>query len=152
MKTLNVLLSALVIIFILCQCTVSSKEKESKTDVVIKDGLFLHVSSGYDNPHKASMALSLAVKMAESKDVAMFFDTEGVKLLTKNSKDIQMSNFLTLHSALDSLVQNNVTLMVCPMCLAQAEIEPEQLREGVMIAEKERFFNFTQGRILTIDY
>ncbi len=38
------------------------------------------------------------------------------------------------------------------MCMAKAEIKPEDLKEGIIIAEKEKFFNFTKGRILTIDY
>jgi len=117
-----------------------------------KDGIFLHVSSGYDNPHKASMALSLAVKMSETKDVALFFDIEGVKLLTNNSEDIQMNDFMTVHSALDTLVKHNVRIMACPMCMAKAEIKHEELKDGIIVAEAEKFFNFTKGRILTLDY
>jgi predicted peroxiredoxin len=87
-----------------------------------------------------------------AKDVALFFDTEGVKLLTKTSKDIQMDNFMTMHSALDTLIQHKVRIMACPMCMAKAEIKPEDLKDGVIVAEAEKFFNFTKGRILTLDY
>ena len=116
------------------------------------DGLFLHVSSGYDNQHKACMALSLAIKMSESQDVTLFFDIEGVKLLSKDSKDIQMDDSLTMHGAIDTLLKRDVPIMACPMCMAKAEIKEEDLKEGIVIAEKEKFFNFTEGRILTLDY
>ena len=152
MRTINVL--TIFLVFLFTSCTNDSKPEMAQLvkPEKHKDGLFLHVSSGYDNPHKASMALSLAVKMSESQDVALFFDIEGVKLLTKDSEDIQMDNFMTCHSALDTLLKRNVTIMACPMCMAKAEIKPENLREGIIVAEKEKFFNFTKGRILTLDY
>ncbi|HAF27714.1 MAG TPA: peroxiredoxin [Bacteroidales bacterium] len=155
MKTKNVLF------FIFLLAIISCKNPEG-TDIAelvkveergcFKDGIFIHVSSGYDNPHKASMALSLAVKMSETKDVTLFFDIEGVKLLTKTSEDIQMNNFMTVQSALDTLIHHQVQIMACPMCMAKAEIKPEQLREGIIVAEAEKFFSFTKGRILTLDY
>ncbi len=38
------------------------------------------------------------------------------------------------------------------MCLKAANHQPEDLIKGVKLAEKEAFFNFTQGRILSLDY
>ena len=98
------------------------------------------------------MALSLAVKMAESKDVCLFFDIEGVKLLTKTSEDIKMENYMSLHEAINKLIEQNVLIMACPMCTKAAGINPEDYKEGIILAEKDRFFNFTKGRILSLDY
>jgi predicted peroxiredoxin len=98
------------------------------------------------------MAMSIAIKMSETKDVTLFFDIEGVKLLTKTSEDIQMNNSITMQSALDTLMNHNVQIMACPMCMAKAEIKPEDLKDGIIVAEAEKFFNFTKGRILTLDY
>lgn len=155
MKILNLLL--IVFVFSLVSCTTTNEpitetEKKSEECISPKDGIFIHVSSGYDNPQKALMAVSLAVKMAESQDVTLFFDIQGVKLLTKTSEDIDMQSFLTLHGALEKLVELNIQIMACPMCMNKAGIEPEDLREGVIVAEGEKFFNFTKGRILTLDY
>ena len=155
MKALNLFLLVSVFALFSCQNTPTTEQAEStKTEECtdVKDGMFIHVSKGYNNPQKVLMALSLATKMAESKDVALFFDIEGVKLLTKTSEDIEMENFLTLHNAFNELVKMNVLIMACPMCLKKAEIAPEDLREGIIVAEKEKFFDFTKGRILSLDY
>jgi predicted peroxiredoxin len=152
MKITNVLTICLVFIIVSCQNDSKPEISQLVKQEKHKDGIFIHVSSGYDNPHKTCMALSLAVKMAESKDVSLFFDIEGVKILTKDAKDIQMDDFMTCHGALDTLIQRNVQIMACPMCMAKAEIKPENLREGIIVAEVDKFFNFTKGRILTIDY
>ena len=82
----------------------------------------------------------------------MFFDIEGVRLLTQSSEDIEMEHYLTLYDALNKLVEHKILIMACPMCVNAAGIELEDLRDGVIIAEKEKFFKFTKGRILTLDY
>jgi hypothetical protein len=42
--------------------------------------------------------------------------------------------------------------MDCPTCLAVAKKKPSDLIEGIQVANKEVFFSFTKGRILTLDY
>ena len=155
MKILNLLLIVFALSLVSCINTnepLTETAENVEESVSQKDGVFFHVSSGYDNPQKALMAVSLAVKMAESQDVTLFFDIQGVKLLTKDSEDIDMESFLTLHGALDKLIEQNIQIMACPMCMKKAGIDPKDLREGVIVAEGERFFNFTKGRILTLDY
>lgn len=155
MKRINLLLVILVLFSFACQNeTKPSMSELAKKDVSAKpkDGVFIHISKGYDNPHKVLMAVSLAVKMSEDKDVALFFDIDGVNLLTRTSENMEMENFLSLHDALNKLVEKKAVIMACPMCLKKAGIDPEQLREGVIVAEKDKFFNFTKGRILSLDY
>ena len=43
-------------------------------------------------------------------------------------------------------------LLTCPACMEVSGVSEEDLREGVRVAEKEQFFDFTEGRILTLDY
>jgi predicted peroxiredoxin len=117
-----------------------------------RDGLFLHISSGYDNPHKVLMALKMAAMMSMDKDVLVYIDIEGVKMLVKTSKDMKYKDFPTLFELLDQLAEKKVTVMACPTCLKIAGYQPEDLRPGVIIAQKEKFFNFTKGRIVTMDY
>jgi predicted peroxiredoxin len=118
----------------------------------VKDGLFLHISSGYDNPHKVLMALKMAAMMSMDKDVLVYIDIEGVKMLVKTSKDMQFKEFPTLFELLDELAAKKVTVMACPACLKVAGFKEEDLRPGIIIAQKDRFFNFTKGRIVTLDY
>ncbi|TVS10562.1 MAG: hypothetical protein EA424_25190 [Planctomycetaceae bacterium] len=40
----------------------------------------------------------------------------------------------------------------CPGCLKAAGKTAADLAPGVEIADKDRFFSFTKGRILTLDY
>jgi len=98
------------------------------------------------------MALSLANKMVESKDVCLFFDIEGVKLLTTTAENMQMENYMSLHEVLNNLIEQEVIIMACPMCTKAAGIDPEDYKEGIIIAVKEKFFDFTKGRILSLDY
>ncbi len=117
-----------------------------------KDGLLIHLSSGYDNPHKVLMALKMASMMAMDENVLVYVDIKGVDLLLKTSKDLTYKDFPTLYELLDKLAEEKVTVMACPSCLKAAGYTPEELRPGVIVAEKDKFFNFTKGKIVTLDY
>ena len=159
MKKIIVLILA---VFALVSCKQAEDKKGEngqmgmKTDSAMscctKDGIFLHISSGYDNPHKALMALKMAAMMSMDKDVLVYIDIEGVKMLVKESKDMKFKDFPTLFELLDQLAAKKVTVMACPTCLKIAGFKPEDLRTGIIIAQKDKFFNFTKGRIITLDY
>ena len=125
---------------------------DSAMSCCTKDGIFLHISSGYDNPHKVLMALKMAVMMSMDKNVLVYFDIKGVDLLVKTSKEMKFRDFPTLHELLDQLAAKKVIMMACPTCLKVAGFKPEDLRPGIIIAQKDKFFNFTKGRIVTLDY
>jgi len=117
-----------------------------------KDGLFLHISSGYDNPHKVLMALKMAKMMAMDHDVLLYLDIEAVKLVLKDSKDMTFEDFPALKALLKDLVDAKVTIMACPTCLKIAGKGESDLIPGVIIAQKDKFYGFTKGRIVTLDY
>lgn len=119
---------------------------------VIRDGLFLHISSGYENPHKVLMALKMAMMMSADKDVLLYLDIKAVDLVLKTSKDMTYADFPTLRELLKHLIDHKVTIMACPTCLKVAGHQPEDLIDGVIVAQKDKFFNFTKGRIVTLDY
>ena len=128
-----------------------------KTDSVAsccstKDGLFIHISSGYDNPHKVLMALKMAAMVSMEEDVLVYIDIKGVDMVMKSSKDMKFKDFPTLYELLDQLAAKKVTVMACPTCLKVAGYNPEDLRPGIILAEKNKFFNFTKGKIVTLDY
>ncbi|MBE9225053.1 DsrE family protein [Phormidium sp. LEGE 05292] len=118
----------------------------------VKDGVFIHVSHGTDNPQRLLMALTMADKMSEDKDVLIYFDIKGVEAVVNNSQDITFSDFPSSKTLLKKLADKGVKLQVCPTCLKAAGKTPADLMSGATIANKANFFNFTQGRIITLDY
>jgi len=122
-------------------------ETEAKTD-----GAFIHISKGSADIHDVLMALMLADKFSTSNDVLVFFDKEGIELVSKDAPNLEMDPFDSSDEIFERLVNLNVTILACPACMKVSGVEEADLREGVKIAEKEQFFDFTEGRILTLDY
>ena len=116
------------------------------------DGVFLHISKGEADTHDVLMALMLADKFSSSNDVLVFFDKEGIGMVVKDAPNLEMDPFDSSDEIFERLVDLNVMILACPACLEIAGYEKSDLREGVNVAEKEKFFDFTDGRILTLDY
>ncbi len=117
-----------------------------------KEGIFLHISTSYDNPHRLLMPLKMATLMAPEKAVLIYMDIEAVKILVKNSKDITHPEFESAHSYIKKLLEMGVEIYACPTCLKVAGYKTEELMDGIKPANKDRFFNFTKGRILSLSY
>jgi len=122
---------------------------ESKAET---DGAFIHISKGSADTHDVLMALMLADKFSTSNDVLVFFDKEGIELVTKDAPNLEMEPFDNSDDIFERLINLNVTILACPACMKVSGVEEADLREGVQMAEKEQFFDFTEGRILTLDY
>jgi len=116
------------------------------------DGAFIHISKGSGDAHDVLMALMLADKFSTSNDVLVFFDKEGIEMVTKDAPNLEMDPFDSSDEIFERLVNMNVSILACPACMKVSGVEKEDLREGVQVAEKEQFFDFTEGRILTLDY
>lgn len=116
------------------------------------DGAFIHISKGSADTHTVLMALMLADKFSTSNDVLVFFDKDGIEMVTKDAPNLGMDPFDNSDDIFKRLVDLDVTILACPACMKVAGIEKEDLRDGVKMAEKEQFFDFTKGRILTLDY
>jgi predicted peroxiredoxin len=125
----------------------SHRKSDSKTD-----GAFIHISKGPADTHDVLMALMLADKFSSSNDVLVFFDKEGIEMVTRDAPNLEMVPFDASDEIFKRLVELDVTILACPACMKVAGMEEEDLREGVQMAEKEQFFDFTEGRILTLDY
>lgn len=150
-------LFALLIAAVIASSCVKQVEKETviasdTTAIAPRDGVFYHISSGPEDPHKVVMALKQAVMMAEDKDVLVYFDIKGIEVVLKDAQDVSYPTFPTSKESLKLLMDKGVTILACPACLKAAGKSETDLMPGVKIAEKEKFFNFTKGRILTIDY
>ncbi|HPF64094.1 DsrE family protein [Lentimicrobium sp.] len=152
----RILLGLIALVFMATSCR-ESIEKEVKivqdtTAVAPRDGVFYHISSGPENPHRVVMALKQAVMMAEDKDVLVYFDIKGIEVVLNDAIDISYPTFPSSKESLKLLIDKGVTIFACPSCLKAAGKSEADLMPGVVLAQKDQFFNFTKGRILTIDY
>lgn len=118
----------------------------------VKDGVFIHISQGYNDPHRVLMAMKMASLMANDKDVLIYMDINSVKLLVKDAKDLTLDGFDSFQTYVKQLIDNKVVICVCPTCLKVAGFKADDLIDGVQLAKKDKFFNFTKGRIITFDY
>jgi predicted peroxiredoxin len=117
-----------------------------------RDGVFIHISHGADDAHRLLMALNMAVMMAEDHDVLVYFDIKAVNVVLKDSADVTFSHFPSSKTQISALLEKKVILMACPGCLKTAGKAKEDLANGIQVADKKKFFSFTKGRILTLDY
>jgi len=147
MKTKITMLVALCALMLIALAVASPGEMKAK-----RDGMFIHISHGKDDPHRALMALQMAIKISDTKDVLIYCDIQAIDLVVKDAPNLEMEPFPPLKKALAILKERGVPIMACPGCLKAAGNTPEDLAEGVQIADKDAFFNFTSGRIITLDY
>lgn len=120
---------------------------------VSQDGMFIHISHGADDPHRLLMAFKMAVGMAESgRAVLVYCDIQAVNMLAKGATDVTLEQFPSAQTQLARMLELGVRVRACPTCMKVGGITENQLREGVKIADREEFFTFVPGRILTLDY
>ncbi len=117
-----------------------------------RNGVFIHITHGADDPHRVLMALTMADSMSEDQDVLVYFDIKGVEVVLKDSENLTYSHFASSKDQLATLSKKGVVLMACPGCLKAAGKTEDDLATGVKIADKKAFFSFTKGRILALDY
>ena len=118
----------------------------------VRDGIFVHISHGSTNPQRVLMALRMANVMSADKDVLVYFDIKGVEVVLKGASGINLESFDSAATQLKALLEKGVNVYVCPSCLAASGKSRDDVVPGVKIADKEAFFDFTKGRILTLDY
>ena len=147
MKMRSVLLLACLVLLVLVGIG-TARVDTPKT----KDGVFIHISHGENHPHRVLMALQMANVMSDDRDVLVYFDINGIEVILKDANDLKYSHFPSTKQQLSALLDKGVILMACPGCLKAAGKTAKDLAPGIQIADKDRFFSFTEGRILTLDY
>jgi predicted peroxiredoxin len=98
------------------------------------------------------MPLKMATMMAEDKDVLVYMDIDAVKILVKGAIDVTLPEFESALTYIKMLSRMGVGIHACPTCLKVAGYSPADLMEGILIANKDKFFDFTKGKIITLDY
>jgi len=117
------------------------------------DGLFLHVSHGADDPHRPLMAFRMAAAVAASgRPVLVYCDIEAVRLLVKGAPEVALAPFPDASASLRAMLGKGVRVRACPTCLKVAGFTEADLIDGVRLADRDEFFSFADGRILSIDY
>lgn len=130
-----------------------AKKKMAKLSQMETTGVLVHITHGSDDAHRALMGLMMATKMSEDKDVALYLDIDAIELVVKGHDPVTFDDhFPPSNEMIDKLMENGVTIMACPGCMAVKGITEDMLIDGVVVANKNKFFNFTKGRILTLDY
>lgn len=128
-------------------------EKAKKTETLKTTGVFIHITHGSDDAHRALMGLMMATKMAEDKDVALYLDINAIELVLKDGDPVTFNDhFPPSNEMIAKLLNKGVTIMACPGCMAVLGVTEDMLMEGVIVADKDKFFNFTKGGILSLDY
>lgn len=118
----------------------------------VKDGVFIHITEAYNDPHRVLMPLKMAVLMSNDKDVLVYMDIHAVELAVKSAKDLKYADFKSFKTYIKMLADKGVGVYACPTCLKIAGYQPSDLMDGIEVAQKDKFFNFTKGRIITLDY
>jgi predicted peroxiredoxin len=144
--------ASIVLVVLFVSSVLFAQDKKPADDVKVRDGVFIHISSGPENPHRVVMALKMATSMAVDKDVLVYFDIKGIDVVLKGAKDITYPTFPSAQESIQMLLNKGINIYACPGCLKAAGKSGADLMPGIQVAEKDRFFDFTKGRILTIDY
>jgi predicted peroxiredoxin len=157
MKKIGLLIITGLLILSCNQSTEQSNDLKQEKQIIastesVKDGVFVHITESYNDPHRVLMPLKMAVMMAKDKDVLIYLDIHAVELLVKGAKDLNYEDFESFQTYIKQLADKNVGVYACPTCLKLAGFKPEDLMDGAQIAQKDKFFNFTKGRIITLDY
>jgi predicted peroxiredoxin len=157
MKKIGILIITGLLILSCNQSTEQSNDLKQEKQIIastesVKDGVFVHITESYNDPHRVLMPLKMAVMMAKDKDVLIYMDIHAVELLVKGAKDLNYEDFESFQTYIKQLADKNVGVYACPTCLKLAGFKPEDLMDGAQIAQKDKFFNFTKGRIITLDY
>lgn len=124
----------------------------TQAEAPARDGVFIHISHGSDDPHRLLMALNMAKMMADDHDVLVYFDIKAIDAVLKDASDMTYSHFPSSLTQLMNLKGKGVLLMACSGCLKAAGKTEQDLADGIRLADKKKFFSFTKGRILTLDY
>jgi predicted peroxiredoxin len=161
MKHLKLFIVLLLVFSVAMNAQSKSKKSTAKkvvTEEVVPppppppDGMFIHISSGQENPQKVLMALTMALKMADDHDVYVYMDINAINVVLNSAKSIEMPKFEPSKILIGKLISKGVKVAACQLCLEAANKTQFDLMKGITLANKDDFFSFTRGRILSLSY
>lgn len=125
-----------------------------------KDGLLVHIASGPgsdESNHRIIMGLNLAYNALKSgRPVLVFFDVKGVVIPVQSEPDVAHESHKEMipsaKEAMRKILDEGGRIMVCPACLKHAGFGEGDLIEGAEMGKMDTIFNFTDGRVITLDW
>jgi len=101
------------VLLIACCCGHTSTGSNEST-ISVKDGIFIHISRGPEDPHRVLMALQMTAIMSEDRDVLVYFDAKGIEVVLKDAEDFSFSHFPSSKTQIQNLLSKQVPIMACP--------------------------------------
>jgi predicted peroxiredoxin len=150
MKAAHAIVMAGVVALVLALTTGGAQSTQNTAQT--RDGVVIHITHGKDSPQHVLMGLNMASMMSDDHDVLVYFDIKAIDVVLKDAPELKYSTAASSRAVVKALGDKGVPLIVCPGCLKAAGKIPDDLTPGIRIAEKDSFFSFTKGRILTLDY
>jgi predicted peroxiredoxin len=116
--------------------------------------LVVNLTAGTDDPHRASLALTMAdAALKEGHKVAVFLNVDGVELAVRDlSEDVQYWEFPPVREMLADVIEGGATVLVCPICVNEAGIPSNQLLDGVVLATPVELFPYFDRGAVVISY
>ena len=71
----------------------------------VKDGVFVHISHGGDDPHRLLMGLKMAEVMSEQRDVLVYLDIKAIEVVLKEAEDVAFSHFTSSNAQIEALLR-----------------------------------------------
>lgn len=148
-RTRTALLAALTLAFFAVQIGCAPANCKTCTSA---DGVLIHLSSPPDDAHSLLMGLRMAQVMSESHPVLVYVDVHAIPIVLRDAPDLNMQPFGSSQVMIKDLLAQGVTMQACQGCLTALGKSPRDLLPGVEIADRDTFFSFASGRIVTLDY
>lgn len=108
-------------------CDTNTTLTETAVTIPARDGVFIHISHGPEDPHRVLMALNMAVIMAADRDVLVYFDIAGIAAVLADAPDITFDGFPSSQLQLTRLQELELPVFACPGCLKAAGKTPDDL-------------------------
>jgi predicted peroxiredoxin len=119
-----------------------AKKKTSEPVEVAKRALIINLTSGPSDIQSVSMGLGLAAHgVADGRQVTVFLNVAAPVIASDAfPANLGFVDGKPIKAALEQLIADGATVLVCPHCLANAGLTEADLIEGVALASRESLF------------
>ncbi len=153
----NLILSALLAILLgtlLMPAHADAKKKTSEPVEVAKRAMIINITAGPADIQKVSMGLGLAAHgLGDGREVTIFLNVQAPIIASKGfSPSVGYIQDMPVKAALEKLIADGATVLVCPHCLEVAGLSEADLIEGVALASRESLFGSMDAGAAVFSY
>ncbi len=132
----------------------SSPPASSQTDGDAKRAVISITSDPQADPQAVNMGLTFAgFCVDEGYDVSIFFNVKGVHLPTRTfDPEFRFLEHPPMIETLKTLHGRGVQLHVCPVCMKDMNIQPEDIIEEAFVTDKPKLFAQLGGDTMVFTY